>query len=80
MSPTPARECRMVWKGTQSEALLDTTRELDIEGALRASKTTICLWKVLNALLGASRHPLSDRALLRPGDALPAGTGLAGHL
>lgn len=54
MSPTAERECRMVWKGTQSEALLDETRELDIEGALRASKTTICLWKVLNACL---EHP-----------------------
>ena len=31
-----------------------TTRELDIEGALRASKTTICLWKILNACL---EHP-----------------------
>ena len=53
MSPA-TRECRMTWKGKQSEALLDTTRELDIEGALRASKTTICLWKVLNACL---EHP-----------------------
>ena len=52
--PRAARECRMVWKGTQSEALLDATRELDIEGALRASKTTICLWKILNACL---EHP-----------------------
>src|SRR6185503_3744512 len=41
----------MEWRGKQSEALLDETRFLDIEGALRASKTTICLWKELNALL-----------------------------
>lgn len=41
----------MIWRGKQSEALLDTTRYLDVEGALRASKTTICLWKELNACL-----------------------------
>lgn len=39
----------MTWRGKQSPALLDRTRELDIEGALRASKTTICLWKEFNA-------------------------------
>jgi hypothetical protein len=41
----------MVWRGKQSVALLDTTRELDIEGALRASKTTICLRKELKAAI-----------------------------
>ncbi|HYC00420.1 MAG TPA: phage terminase large subunit [Candidatus Limnocylindrales bacterium] len=53
--PPPADdECRMHWRGQQSVALKDTTRELDVEGALRASKTTICLWKELNAYLN---HP-----------------------
>ncbi len=41
----------MEWRGVQSEALLDTHRFVDVEGALRASKTTICLWKELTALL-----------------------------
>ncbi|MCR4341328.1 MAG: terminase family protein [Gemmatimonadaceae bacterium] len=48
------REVRMVWRGKQSEALLETTRYLDIEGAIRSSKTTIGLWKVLNSCL---EHP-----------------------
>lgn len=42
----------MVWKGKHSAALRDTTtRELDIEGAVRAGKTTVCLWRELNACL-----------------------------
>lgn len=48
---TPDREVRMVWRGKQSEALLDATRYLDIEGAIRSSKTTIGLWKVLNSAM-----------------------------
>lgn len=45
----------MVWRGKHSSALLDTTtRELDIEGAVRAGKTTVCLWRELNACLA---HP-----------------------
>lgn len=45
----------MVWKGKHSEALRDTTtREMDIEGAVRAGKTTVCLWRELNACL---QHP-----------------------
>src|SRR5262245_47824092 len=39
------------WRGKQWDALHDTTHALDIEGALRASKTTIALWKELNAML-----------------------------
>ena len=50
----PETELRMIWKGRQSEALLDATRYLDLEGAIRSSKTTIGLWKVLNACL---EHP-----------------------
>src|SRR5262245_31192502 len=38
-------EVRMKWRGVQSHALLETAREVCIEGALRASKTTICLWR-----------------------------------
>jgi len=48
---TPEREVRIRWRGIQSAILLDPTRELDVEGALRASKTTVCLWKELNAAL-----------------------------
>ena len=40
----------MAWYGKQVEALLDETPALDVEGAFRASKTTICLWKEFNAL------------------------------
>ena len=50
MNPVADRECVMRWRGKQSEALLDETEALDIEGAFRASKTTICLWKEFNAL------------------------------
>ena len=42
---------RMRWRGAQYDALTDETRYLDIEGAFRAAKTTIGLWKELNALL-----------------------------
>lgn len=49
-----ATEDRMIWRGRQSVALLNESREEDIEGALRASKTTICLRKTLKAAL---RHP-----------------------
>lgn len=41
----------MVWRGKQSDAMQDTTRYLDIEGAIRSSKTTIGLWKVLTSCL-----------------------------
>jgi len=45
----------MVWRGRHSEALLDTTTyETCIEGAIRAGKTTVCLWREFNALMG---HP-----------------------
>ena len=49
-APAKTRECRMIWRGKQSEALLDETEALDVEGAFRASKTTICLWREFNAL------------------------------
>jgi hypothetical protein len=41
----------MCWRGKQWDALTDPTPALDIEGALRASKTTIALWKELTALV-----------------------------
>ena len=47
----PEREVVMRWRGKQWAALTDPTHALDVEGALRASKTTIALWKELNALL-----------------------------
>lgn len=54
VSAETARVCEMRWRGKQSEALLDETPALCIEGAFRASKTTICLWKEYNALIA---HP-----------------------
>lgn len=48
-------DVEMVWKGKHAEALTDlTTRELAIEGAIRSGKTTVCLWRELNAALA---HP-----------------------
>lgn len=38
------RTVRMRWRGKQSAVLLDHTRERDVEGAIRAGKTTVCLW------------------------------------
>src|SRR4030095_9988510 len=54
--PQTLTEQRVVmrWRGKQWDALQDETHALDIEGALRASKTTIALWKELNALVA---HP-----------------------
>jgi hypothetical protein len=37
------RTVAMRWKGKHSTALLETAREVDIEGAIRAGKTTCCL-------------------------------------
>lgn len=36
---------RMRWVGKQSSVLLAEQREVDVEGAIRAGKTTVCLWK-----------------------------------
>lgn len=47
----------MEWRGRQSEALLDETPYLDIEGALGASKTTLGLWKVINDCLAYPGMP-----------------------
>ena len=45
----------MQWKGKHWDALTDlTTREMDVEGALRAGKTTVCLWREYNAI---ANHP-----------------------
>ena len=55
-------ECRMVWRNAQSDALLDTTRYLDIEGAFRAAKTTIGLWKAFNYLV---EHPGMNALICR---------------
>lgn len=45
----------MRWRGAHSEALEDTsTYETCIEGAIRAGKTTVCLWREYNA---AVAHP-----------------------
>lgn len=47
-------DVEMVWRGKHAEALVDSTRELNVEGAIRAGKTTVCLWRELNAALA---HP-----------------------
>jgi len=39
------RIVRMKWKGKQSAVMLAEAREVDVEGAIRAGKTTVCLWK-----------------------------------
>ena len=39
----------MIFQGAPGEALIDETPLLDIEGAFRASKTTLGLWKILKA-------------------------------
>jgi hypothetical protein len=44
----------MSWVGRQAEAIQDETRYLDIEGAIRSSKTTIGLRKVIKSLV---RYP-----------------------
>lgn len=52
MIAAPARRLEMVWQGRHADAFEDlTTRELDIEGAVRAGKTTVCLWRELTACL-----------------------------
>jgi len=35
----------MLWAGPQSRVMLEQAREVDVEGAIRAGKTTVCLWK-----------------------------------
>lgn len=35
----------MQWRGKQSAVLLEDAREVAVEGAIRAGKTTVCLWK-----------------------------------
>jgi len=55
MSATATQEVVMVFKGKHWDALTDvTTRELDIEGAIRAGKTTVCLYRELHVAL---QHP-----------------------
>ena len=36
---------RMVWRGKQAEVMRCQAREMDVEGAVRSGKTTVCLWK-----------------------------------
>lgn len=48
------REVVMEWRGKQIDILTDPTRELCVEGAIRAGKTTACLWKEFNAYVA---HP-----------------------
>jgi len=59
---TADRALTMTWRGKQWDALTDTTHALDVEGALRASKTTIALWKEINALVA---HPGMHTLLAR---------------
>lgn len=48
------RTVTMRWRGKQWTALQDDTHALNVEGSLRSGKTTIALWKELNALVA---HP-----------------------
>lgn len=51
-SSQPVDQRSMKWRGKQWEALSDrTTRETDIEGALRSGKTTLCLHRELQAAI-----------------------------
>lgn len=36
---------RMTWRGKQSQVMRETAREVDVEGAIRSGKTTVCMWK-----------------------------------
>lgn len=48
------REVVKRWRGKQSALLRDTTTvETCVEGAIRSGKTTVCLWRELEALLAA---------------------------
>src|SRR5262245_61427526 len=47
----PERKVVMSWRGKQWEALTDTTTALNVEGSLRSGKTTIGLWRELNAMV-----------------------------
>ena len=49
-----ARERRMVWRGKQAEVMRSVARVLDVEGAVRSGKTTVCLWKEFRA---GNEHP-----------------------
>lgn len=44
----------MRWRGKQWAALTDETPALNVEGALRSGKTTLALWKEINAMVA---HP-----------------------
>src|SRR5262245_45788506 len=68
------REVRMRWGPKQYAGLVDATTALDVEGALRSGKTTMALWKELNAMLAApGLHTILSRwtedathAILKP--------------
>lgn len=55
MAPGPVAQAvsdtiTMRWRGKHSDAMLDaTSHELDVEGAIRAGKTTLCLWREFNS-------------------------------
>ena len=48
---TDPAELRMAFWGTHADAFPETTRELDIEGAIRSGKTTLCLMRELRACI-----------------------------
>src|SRR5262245_16714626 len=78
MSPKAAvrleREVRMRWGPKQWQILRDETHALCAEGSLRSGKTTVALWKELNAMLAApGLHTILSRwtedathAILKP--------------
>lgn len=61
---------RIIWSLPQSRALRSLTRYLDVEGAIRAGKTTVGIWKVIT---WAQEYPGINILICRwTGDALDA--------
>lgn len=66
----PEREIRIKWNGPQARAMQSDTLYLDLEGAIRAGKTTVGVWKVITAL---ANNPGMHALLCRwTGDSLDA--------
>ena len=49
--PMETHEIEMRWRGPIAQFMVDTTPEVNVEGALSSGKTTACLWKVFNSLM-----------------------------
>lgn len=73
LQPTPVppeREIRIRWNGPQALAMQSDTLYLDLEGAIRAGKTTVAVWKVISLL---AKYPGMHALIARwTGDSLDA--------